>query len=61
MSKKDLTKLGKIKKSKDLRASSQETRDLLGILKATIFEHGWPPFITTYKTKIDVSVKVVLN
>ena len=61
MSKKDLTKPGKIKKSKYPGALSQEARDPPGILKATIFGHGWPPFIITYKTKIDVSVKVALS
>ena len=51
MSKEDLSKPGKIKKSKDPRVLSQETRDLPGILKATILDMVGPLLLQLTKPK----------
>ena len=61
MSKKDLTKPRKIKKPKDSGTSSQEAREAAESIESYYFWTWLAPFIKTYKTKIDVSVKVVLN
>ena len=61
MSKIDLTKPQKIKKSKDFLTSSQEAREAAESIKSYYFWTWLAPFIKTYNTKIDVSVKVVLS
>lgn len=60
MSKKYLTKEEKTRIPKVLEAHRRKQEKQPGILKAMIFKYGWwlTPFITSRKTKSDVSLKV---